>query len=223
MTLNMFQTLLRVLFVSVCAASFSAAQSTPAAEPRTQQERKDDSAPAKATVLSGAALRFGADLENATPQAFLKWARNFAKKEILKPQVAPNREAVSKALNADYGKSPELSRKAGEILLWYLAYQEGTKNQEVAAVRVHDMEKELARLEEDQQQLDRTPAEFKGEAKRDTASRILGQIEQDRVQRDTYKRVLDLLSVRVDFCLQNLSALLDESKGLAPAEIRNLK
>lgn len=218
----------RILLCAVLVLPFSAlptvAQSPAEAGSKAQQEKKDENIPAKPAVLSGAALRFGADLQGAATPAVLKWAKSFAKKEILKAQEAPGRDTVAAALSTAYAGRSEPSRKAGEVLVWYLAYLEGTKNQETAAQRVRDMERELDRLQDDQQQLDRTPVEFSQmPLKRAAESRILGRIEEVRLQRDIYKRVLDGINARVDICLENLAALTDAAKGMDPVAIRGLK
>ena len=108
--------------------------------------------------------------------------------------------------------------------MWYLAYQEGTKSQEIAAQRVRDLEKEMARRQDDLRQLENTPVPMHQLAALHAAQeQIQTRLQQDGRIRDAYNSVLDSARARVDVCLENLSALTEAAKGLNTAEIRSLK
>ncbi len=214
-----------VMAITVFAASCAAAWPRPQEKPVTaQQEKSPEGAPEKPAVLSSAALRAGAELEGAAAPSFLKWARDFAKKEIVKAKTLPAKDVAAKALAASHPDASAQARAAGEIVVWYRAYQEAAKAQGISGQRVRDVDKDLKDMAQDLRQVETTPVEISQlPLKREAEDRILARMQAAARMREAYARVDQLNGERVDFCMSTLAALTENAKALNPAEIRGLK
>jgi len=166
----------------------------------------------------------GADLEGAAAGAVLKWARNLAKREVLTARTPPAEDTVAKALRANYSKAPDSARQSGELLVWYLAYREGSRSQEIAAQRVRDIERSMRFLNDDLRNLDNVPIPLTQlPAAHEEENRIRTRLRDAESLRDMNQRVLDGIRARVDLIIERLAAHSETMKDRDPADIRLLK
>lgn len=217
--------LLVAVAVALLLAGAAVAQQSPKKpEPSASKGEQEGTRIAPAGVLPTEALRLGADLEGAAPGVFLKWARKFAKREIVDRSEPPTQEAVGQGLQAAFPKAPATSREAGEILLWYLAYQQGAKTLEIAASRVRELERDMGYVQDELQRHRSTPVPIQqAAAAREAEDRLLATFEQVTRQRDLHKRVADMIRARVDFCIERLAAANASSRERDPEAIKALK
>lgn len=174
-------------------------------------------------TLPAAAIAFGTRLEAAAAPAVVKWARNFAKREILKKSPPPKDEAVTAALEEAYPRAKPPALRAGEVLVWYLAYQEGTKSQEISAQRVRETERDLQFLQDDLRRLENTPVPISEmPLAREAEGRIRARMYALEQQRDMYKRVHALVAASVDACVERLAARSEAAKDADAGDIRGL-
>ena len=220
----------KIRIVAVAAVSFAGAawgqQAEPAKKPEAQQEQTKPDQIKKETpaVLPSAALSLGAKMAESASPGFLKWARGYAKREILEHTPPREHEAVRKAIEARYLQAPEPARAAGVFLVWYVAYEQATKTQDAAGERVRDIERVLNRLADDLAQIRNTAVPISAvDAQRDEEGRILGRLEDATRERDLFQRNLDIQRARVDLCLQRLAALHEALKDSDTSSIRQLK
>jgi hypothetical protein len=220
-----------LLAVSVLAAdvcSFAAQQPAQQSEPPSKSAAKQEPAAAQAPVAIPAdAIALGVKMAESAPPDFLKWARGYAKREILKKDAAVSLETVAQAIEKRYPKAPAQARKAAAFLVWYLGYVQETGEQTSSAARIRDLDRLISEAEQDLHIAENAPA------KRAPANPRVGQItDEDRAmqrldglnsQRDFQRGHMAQLQARADACLQRLAALYETLKDADPAEIRGLK
>lgn len=210
---------LLLVVVVVCSASDAsgALEQTPAPPPQSKQQ------PPSANTLPAGAVALGTRLEAAAAPAVLKWARNYAKREILKKATPPKDEAVTAALEEAYPRAKPAALRAGEALVWYLAYQEGSKTQEISAQRVRETERDLQFLQDDLRRLENTPVPISEmPLAREMEGRIRARMYALEQQRDMYKRVHEGIAATVDACVERLAARSEAIKDVDAGEIRGL-
>lgn len=192
-------------------------------EPAAQEKPAANKQASASTVVSSAALRMGAALESAAPAPVMKWARSYSRREMLK-STPPTEGGVAAALLTNYPGAPAAAREAGEFLLWYVAYREGTKSQEIAAQRVREIERDIDFLNGDLRNIRNTPVEIsQAGVARAAEDRAMARLQDAERMRDMHKRVRDAVAARVDVCIERLAALGESRKDRDAAEIRNLK
>lgn len=189
------------------------------AEPKVQAEQE-----AKPAVVSSPALQLGAKMQEAASAELLKWAREYAKREVLGRPTASENEAIAKAIATRYSKAPLPAREAGLFFLWYVAYQQAGQGQLFAGARVRDLDRDVRSLEDDLLRIRNTPVPIaQAAAARDAEARAEQRLEDVIRQRTLHQRQLDAARARVDNCLERLAALHEQWKDRDPAEIRALK
>lgn len=140
---------LRFLPASLLAAvlsSFAAQQAEPPKNSASKQEAAQTDTPA---VIRAEVIGLGAKMAESAPAGFLKWARSYAKREILGGSAPPEDEAVQKTFDERFPKSAPSARAAGAFLLWYQAYQHASDDQQVFQQRISDVDREIRNLESD--------------------------------------------------------------------------
>lgn len=217
--------ILRLLFGAMIAGSLCAAaaaqQAAPPKKPAPPEEQAKPEAPA---VIPSAALGLGGKMEESAAPESLKWARGYAKREILDRRPPPEDAAIRKALDARYPAAPASARAAGVFLLWYLAYQHASRAQEDASRPIQDMERDINKLEDDLLRIRNTPVPLsQASAAHDAEDRAAQRLEDALHQQNLHKRNLNALRARVDVCLKRLAALYETLKDSDPAEVRQLK
>jgi hypothetical protein len=173
-------------------------------------------------VIRAEVIGLGAKMAESAPAGFLKWARSYAKREILGRPAPPEDEAVQKTFGERFPKAAPSARAAGVFLLWYEAYQQVSEDQQFLGERVSDMNRDISHLESDLVRL-RTTTPSLADPARNAQARLERRLEDARRQRGFYRRGLDALNPRMDVCLRRLATLHETIKDSDPAEIRGLK
>jgi len=214
---------LQMMIAALSLTVSAVAQQPPPKEPQPESAKPGDARPLGA-VLPSAALRCGADLEGAAPAPFLKWARDFAKRQLSEKSSPPAEGLVTQAMNANFAAASPAARQSGEALVWYVAYQQGNRNLETSGQRVQDIERDMKFLQDDLQRLHKIPVPMTQlDQLRAAEENVLLRLQSAERLREMYKNSLEKTRAHVDLCVERLAALRETVKEHGPAELRELK
>jgi hypothetical protein len=205
--------------LAAAAPCFAARQQEPTKNPAEKPEAAEARTP---VTIPANIIGLGAKIAEAAPDGVQKWARGYAKRELLGRDGPPEDEAVEKAFEARFSKAAARARAAGIFLAWYEAYQRISDDQQVFHQRIVEIDRDISRMESDLTRF-RTLTPSLGDPARDAQARLERRLENARRQRDFFRTGLEALNPRVELCLKRLTALYETVKDADPAAIQGLK
>lgn len=213
--------LLAVLLTVVFAPAPFAAQEQ---KPKKKSSPSETKAKEPPTPIPAEALSLGTKMTEVAPEDFLKWARSYAKKEIVGRNPPAEDEAVRKAFDERSPQATPAARGAGVFLLWFVAYQQAGDAQDTMASRIRELKRDISIFEDDLREIENRPVPLSAANDRMVAeSRVRQRLEDAERQKSFFERNLAPLQERVDFCLRHLAAQYETVKDSDPAVVRGLK